>query len=338
MSDSEDADDVLGGLSHPVLNAGAAAPESDDESGDERAEPTAGAPEDEAATGDAEADDDADDAAADSRLLGAEAAFETTEGSELDPFRVASGVDPAPAEPSWPAAEARSRPGGGDARKLFVGGLSHATDEASLTKFFARFGKVQECHVARTEGGKHRGFGFVTFVSHKGSAFAVKEAGDPPEMMVDGRKCNVRYTEDRGPDLRGVNTNALPARGAGFLTKQKAPAAFGASSSGGGGGGGGGGQERRRRRGDARARRRGARAGAAADARRGRRRRRRRRRRGGRRQAEARRQEEGGDCDGDAPPRRRAAQQAADHDARDLPEGVLEGVSGAIYRRLSSAR
>ena len=63
--------------------------------------------------------------------------------------------------------------------------------------------------VTRTEGGKHRGFGFVTFVSHKGSAFAVKEAGDPPEMMVDGRKCNVRYTEDRGPDLRGVNTNAL---------------------------------------------------------------------------------------------------------------------------------
>ena len=36
MSDSEDdADDVLGGLSRPVLNAGAAAPESDDESGDE---------------------------------------------------------------------------------------------------------------------------------------------------------------------------------------------------------------------------------------------------------------------------------------------------------------
>ena len=66
MSDSEDdADDVLGGLSRPVLNAGAAAPESDDESGDERADTTAGAiPEEEAATGDAEADDDADDAAA----------------------------------------------------------------------------------------------------------------------------------------------------------------------------------------------------------------------------------------------------------------------------------
>ena len=243
MSDSEDADDVLGGLSRPVLNAGAAAPESDDESGDERADTTAGAiPEEEAATGDAEADDDADDAAADSGLLGAEAAFETTEGSELDPFRVAAGVDPAPSEPKAAKAGAQKPPKGGDARKLFVGGLSHATDEASLTKFFARFGKVQECHVARTEGGKHRGFGFVTFVSHKGSAFAVKEAGDPPEMMVDGRKCNVRYTEDRGPDLRGVNTNALPARGAGFLTKQKAPAAFGASSSGGGGGGGGGGR------------------------------------------------------------------------------------------------
>ena len=244
MSDSEDdADDVLGGLSRPVLNAGAAAPESDDESGDERAEPTAGAiPEEEAATCDAEADDDADDAAADSGLLGAEAAFETTEGSELDPFRVAAGVDPTPSEPKAAKAGAQKPPKGGDARKLFVGGLSHGTDEASLTKFFARFGKVQECHVARTEGGKHRGFGFVTFVSHKGSAFAVKEAGDPPEMMVDGRKCNVRYTEDRGPDLRGVNTNALPARGAGFLTKQKAPAAFGASSSGGGGGGGGGGR------------------------------------------------------------------------------------------------
>ena len=75
--------------------------------------------------------------------------------------------------------------------------------------------------MARFEGGKHRGFGFVTFVSHKGSAFAVKEAGDPPEMMVDGRKCNVRYTEDRGPDLRGVNTNALPARASASSHKAK---------------------------------------------------------------------------------------------------------------------
>ena len=183
--------------------------------------------------------------------------------------------------------------------------------------------------MARTEGGKHRGFGFVTFVSHKGSAFAVKEAGDPPEMMVDGRKCNVRYTEDRGPDLRGVNTNALPARGAGFLTKQKAPAAFGASSSGGAAEAAAA-AERRRRRGDARARRRGARAGAAADAARGWWRRRRRRRRGGGRRRQ-RRQEEGGDCD-ETPPDAEPLNKRPITMLRSS-EGGLEGVSGAIYRR-----
>ena len=49
-------------------------------------------------------------------------------------------------------------------RKIFVGGLSHQTNEASLTSYFSRFGPISDV-VVMTEGTtrRPRGFGFVTF-------------------------------------------------------------------------------------------------------------------------------------------------------------------------------
>ena len=47
-------------------------------------------------------------------------------------------------------------------RKLFFGGLGPETTDASLLKAAVRYGKVQEAVVVRTDGGKSRGFGFVT--------------------------------------------------------------------------------------------------------------------------------------------------------------------------------
>ncbi|ESN97329.1 hypothetical protein HELRODRAFT_178116 [Helobdella robusta] len=48
--------------------------------------------------------------------------------------------------------------------KLFVGGLSWETTQASLMTYFSKFGEVQDCVVITNPAtGKSRGFGFVTF-------------------------------------------------------------------------------------------------------------------------------------------------------------------------------
>ena len=72
-------------------------------------------------------------------------------------------------------------------RKIFFGGLGPETTDASLLKAAVRYGKVQEAVVVRTDGGKSRGFGFVTYVSHKGANYVLKEAGDEA-LLNDWRK------------------------------------------------------------------------------------------------------------------------------------------------------
>ncbi len=48
--------------------------------------------------------------------------------------------------------------------KLFIGGLSHDTDEGLLCDFYNKFGQVVDCIVIREPMTKvSRGFGFVTF-------------------------------------------------------------------------------------------------------------------------------------------------------------------------------
>ncbi|XP_015749315.1 PREDICTED: DAZ-associated protein 1-like [Acropora digitifera] len=53
---------------------------------------------------------------------------------------------------------------GDDIGKIFVGGLSHETNEESLKSYFVRFGEVTDVVVMRDPATKKpRGFGFVTF-------------------------------------------------------------------------------------------------------------------------------------------------------------------------------
>jgi RNA-binding protein Musashi len=48
--------------------------------------------------------------------------------------------------------------------KLFVGGISYATDEASLRKHFEHYGEVLDAVVLNDRStGKPRGFGFIHF-------------------------------------------------------------------------------------------------------------------------------------------------------------------------------
>ncbi|KAH8052342.1 hypothetical protein JL720_14979 [Aureococcus anophagefferens] len=76
-----------------------------------------------------------------------------------------------------------------EGRKLFVGGLSPATDEDALCAYFGSLGSLAEASVAR-RGGASRGFGFVTFAT-RGDADAALAAGHVVdsarvELSVDG--------------------------------------------------------------------------------------------------------------------------------------------------------
>lgn len=163
MADDSD-EEVFAGVTRPMMGGGggAAPPSEDDDDDDEAAPPAAPA---------------AAAASSSSGLLSADAAFEMNSSSyELDPFRVAGPVVTAD-EPAAPAgrkgAGARAKP----SKKLFVAGLPYDLDEAGLLKAFVKFGKVQEAAVVRGEGGKPRGFGFVTFVHQKGATYCAQPSG-----------------------------------------------------------------------------------------------------------------------------------------------------------------
>jgi hypothetical protein len=75
-------------------------------------------------------------------------------------------------------------------RKIFVGGLSPATTEISLVKYFSNFGPVEDATVVR-EANKSRGFGFVQF-----------REGIPSEILemkhiIDQRRCGVSVAVPR---------------------------------------------------------------------------------------------------------------------------------------------
>lgn len=115
--------------------------------------------------------------------------------------------------------------------KLFVGGLSWGTTDASLRAAFEPYGSVSEAKVITDrETGRSRGFGFVT-MGDQASAEEAKSAMDGAE--IDGRRVRVDVAQERGGRRGGGGGRGGPQGG-------------------GGGGGyrdGGGGRERDGRRG-----------------------------------------------------------------------------------------
>jgi hypothetical protein len=256
MDEDEDEDegDLLTGLARPRLNTVAAPADDDDDDDDDDeqgeedgtgAKPAPPMPTADDGDGDGSDDDDSGDG----RLVGAEAAFalETApDALELDPFRVAAGADvPAAAESSAAGKQPARKGGAAIPRKVFVGSLPRTLDDAGLVKFFARYGKVQEASVVKGGGGASRGFGFVTFVSDKGARFCLKEAGDPPTVVIDGRECTVRYAEAK--DNHGARQHKMPARGnvdyLGLKAKGRSAGGGGGGAPAGGSAGGGGDRE-----------------------------------------------------------------------------------------------
>jgi cold-inducible RNA-binding protein len=138
-------------------------------------------------------------------------------------------------------------------KKLFVGGLAWATDEASLLEAFQQFGPVAEAKVILDrETGRSRGFGFVTYESDADADTAMKELDG---AQLDGRSIRVNEAQARqgggGGGGPGGGGGGGPRRGGGGGGRGGGGGGFGGGGGGfedrggGGGGGGGGGYEDR---------------------------------------------------------------------------------------------
>ena len=85
--------------------------------------------------------------------------------------------------------------------KLFIGGLSWDTNDASLRTAFEPYGEVKEAKVITDrDSGRSRGFGFVTF-ANAGDADRAIEAQNG--AMLDGRTLRVDLAQDKGGGGRG---------------------------------------------------------------------------------------------------------------------------------------
>ena len=100
-----------------------------------------------------------------------------------------TGPRPAATRAAGPAAGEEEA---GESRKLFVGGIPSAAQEAELRAHFARFGEVRAAVVMRDrETGHGRGFGFVEFEDEAAAAAALGD-GDRPRHFICGRMVSPR--------------------------------------------------------------------------------------------------------------------------------------------------
>lgn len=117
--------------------------------------------------------------------------------------------------------------------KLFIGGLSWTTEDASLRQKFEEFGEVIEAIVVRDrDTGRSRGFGFVHYASEQEADAAISAMDD---VDFNGRRIRVAKATERGSG--GRQNGGGFGGGGGYRNNE------GDGYSGGGGGynGGGGG-------------------------------------------------------------------------------------------------
>ena len=127
-------------------------------------------------------------------------------------------------------------------KKLFVGGLSWNTEDASLRAAFEQYGAVADAKVIKDrETGRSRGFGFVT-MSNDGEATTAITSMDG--KAIDGRTVKVSEALERAPrpgggggDRGGFGGGGERSGGGGYGERSGG----GGRSFGGRGGSGGGG-------------------------------------------------------------------------------------------------
>jgi len=116
------------------------------------------------------------------------------------------------------------------AKKLFVGGLSWDTGDASLRQAFEAIGTVTDAKVITDrETGRSRGFGFVTMADDDAGRQAVEQMDG---QALDGRTIKVSEAQERAPRPGGGGFGGGGRSGGG---------GYGGGGGGGGYGGGRGG-------------------------------------------------------------------------------------------------
>ncbi|KAI4389275.1 hypothetical protein MLD38_001516 [Melastoma candidum] len=79
--------------------------------------------------------------------------------------------------------------------KLFIGGLSYATDDISLKETFSSYGEIIEARVIMDrETGRSKGFGFVSFTSQDEASSAMQ---DMDGKDLHGRRIRVNYAVEK---------------------------------------------------------------------------------------------------------------------------------------------
>jgi len=124
-------------------------------------------------------------------------------------------------------------------KKLFVGGLSWGTTDATLRTAFEQFGEVTEARVIMDrETGRSRGFGFVTFSDNEAGTQAVAKMDG---ANLDGRTVRVNEAQDRERSGGGGGGRGGFGGGGGGGRGGHGGGGGGRGGYGGGGGGGRGG-------------------------------------------------------------------------------------------------
>lgn len=129
-------------------------------------------------------------------------------------------------------------------KKLFIGNLSPATDENSLTEFFGAYGPLTSCKVIRDHGtGESRGFGFAEFDSDDTADAAMKALDGQP---LDGNALRISEARERSDRPRGGGGGGFRSHGGGGGRPGGGGGRFGGDRPrhGGGGYSGGGGRDR----------------------------------------------------------------------------------------------
>ena len=87
--------------------------------------------------------------------------------------------------------------------ELFVRNLSYNTTEEELAEYFQKYGDVEVSKIVTDKStGKSRGFGFLKFYEKKAAVKAMKDAEN---IEVGGRNLQIRYSNDKGSQMKGGN-------------------------------------------------------------------------------------------------------------------------------------
>ena len=131
-------------------------------------------------------------------------------------------------------------------KKLFVGGLSWNTEDASLRAAFEQYGAVADAKVIKDrETGRSRGFGFVTMSNDAEATTAITSMDG---KAIDGRTVKVSEALERAPrpgggggggDRGGFGGGGERSGGGGYGERSGGGGrSFGGRGGSGGGGGG----------------------------------------------------------------------------------------------------